>query len=490
MQRRIAVILAADVAGYSRLVAEDEEGTLRRLMACRAVFESFVAQYRGRIFNTAGDAVLAEFPSAVEAVRAAVDIQEALRTQNLAHPPDRQMRFRIGVTFGDVVERDGDLLGDAVNIAARLQSIAEPGGVCVSRTIHEQVANKVSIAFEDRGAQTVKNIPTPVHVYAVSGTREVAAALAPPEAAPRRAPLRAAAALLAVLVLGAGVGAWWLLPAAPLPPVAASGPAAPFVAERVPFLREENRTDIKDVYVPARGAKALALNRLGYAYAVAEASADIARERALASCRASTGEPCRIYAVDDRVVWPQPHPPMPPQPWRRDVPGGGEPFSPARVPFARAADAEFLASFLQRPKPRALAVGRTGLMGMSWGGRTADDPIRRALEFCGDRTGEACLLVAVDDVFAAPIPSSAAVLGPFPAPDDGLDAAAREIVARAYDGADWRAVAVGSGGVGVAVGRGDEAQAAAAALAECRRRAPDCRVHAIGPFRVGPIRSN
>src|SRR5437667_3491521 len=172
MKRKIAAIFAADIAGYSRLVAEDEEETLRRLASYRQVTDDFIAKGGGRIFNTAGDAVLAEFPSAVEAVRCAIDIQESLRTRNMAYPPSRQMAFRIGITIGDVVERDGDLLGDGVNIAARLEGLAEVGGICISRAVHEQVVNKLSVQFADIGAQEVKNIPTPVHAYMVAMRRE------------------------------------------------------------------------------------------------------------------------------------------------------------------------------------------------------------------------------------------------------------------------------------------------------------------------------
>src|SRR6201990_2459724 len=172
MKRKIAAILAADVCGYSKLVAEDEEETLRRLASYRAVFEDFISRGSGRVFNTAGDAILAEFPSAVEAVRCAIDVQESLRTRNLAYPASRQMTFRIGISIGDVVERDGDLLGDGVNIAARLEGLAEVGGICISRAVHEQVANKLSVQFADIGAQEVKNIPTPVHAYMVAMRRE------------------------------------------------------------------------------------------------------------------------------------------------------------------------------------------------------------------------------------------------------------------------------------------------------------------------------
>jgi class 3 adenylate cyclase len=168
MKRKIAAIMAADIAGYSKLVAEDEEETLRRLTSYRSVFADFITRFSGRIFNTAGDAVLSEFASAVEAVRCAIDVQESLRTRNLAYPSSRQMNFRIGMTIGDVVERDGDLLGDGVNIAARLQGLAQPGGICVSRSVYEQVSNKLSVEFVDIGEQAVKNIPTPIHAYTLA----------------------------------------------------------------------------------------------------------------------------------------------------------------------------------------------------------------------------------------------------------------------------------------------------------------------------------
>jgi class 3 adenylate cyclase len=168
MKRKIAAILAADVAGYSRLVAEAEEETLTRLGAFRQVFDDFVKRSGGRIFNTAGDSVMCEFDSAVEAVRCAIDIQESLRTRNLAFAPNRRLQFRIGITIGDVVERNGDLLGDGVNIAARLESLAEPGGICVSRSVHEAVANKISVPFRDIGERQVKNIPNRVHAFVVA----------------------------------------------------------------------------------------------------------------------------------------------------------------------------------------------------------------------------------------------------------------------------------------------------------------------------------
>ncbi len=163
--RRLTTILAADVAEYSRIMAEDEEGALETLRAYRSVFETFVTKHDGRIFNTGGDAVLAEFGSAVEAVRCAVSIQEELSTRNAQLTEDRQMWFRIGINVGDVLFEDGDLFGDGVNVAARLEGLADRGGICISGSTFEQVKNKLSVGFADIGPQAVKNIPDPVPAF-------------------------------------------------------------------------------------------------------------------------------------------------------------------------------------------------------------------------------------------------------------------------------------------------------------------------------------
>ncbi len=206
MKRKIAAILAADIVGYSRLVGEDEEDTLRRLANYRAVFGDFIARFGGRIFNTAGDAILAEFPSAVDAVRCAVDTQESLRTRNLAYPSSRQMHFRIGITIGDVVEREGDLLGEGVNIASRLESIAPAGGICISRSVHEAVANKISLKFADVGEQQLKNLPDRVHAYTVTLEQPAARATVPLAATGAVAkPVWAGLAAALLVALAAGI---------------------------------------------------------------------------------------------------------------------------------------------------------------------------------------------------------------------------------------------------------------------------------------------
>jgi adenylate cyclase len=163
--RRLTTILAADVVGYSRMMAEDEEATLETLRGYKSVFEAFVNKHDGRIFNTAGDAVLAEFGSTVEAVRCAMSIQEELAARNVQLAESRQMWFRIGINVGDVMIEDGDLFGDGINVAARLEGLAEKGGVCISGSAFDQVKNKLSVAFADIGPQTVKNIPEPVSAF-------------------------------------------------------------------------------------------------------------------------------------------------------------------------------------------------------------------------------------------------------------------------------------------------------------------------------------
>jgi adenylate cyclase len=167
VERRLAAIFAADVEGYSRLMSLDEVATLRALTAHRAVMDGLIAQHRGRIVNTAGDSVLAEFPSVVGAVECAVEVQQAIAAVSAAEPEDRRMRFRIGINLGDVLLKGGDLFGDGVNVAARLQALAEPGGICVSGTVRDHVGRKLAASFADLGEHAVKNIAEPVRVYRV-----------------------------------------------------------------------------------------------------------------------------------------------------------------------------------------------------------------------------------------------------------------------------------------------------------------------------------
>ena len=170
VSRKLVAVFAADVEGYSRLMGTDEVGTLKGLTERRAILDRFIGEHRGRIANTAGDSVLAEFGSAVDAVKCAVDAQAALAEANSSLPPDRRINFRIGVHIGDVMVRAGDLFGDGVNIAARLQTLAKPGSVCISGATYDQVRKVLPITFRDLGVQQVKNIQEPIRAYEVSAS--------------------------------------------------------------------------------------------------------------------------------------------------------------------------------------------------------------------------------------------------------------------------------------------------------------------------------
>jgi adenylate cyclase len=165
--RRLAAVLAADVVGFSKLMGLDEEGTLARIRALRSeIVEPRVQERNGRIVKTTGDGFLIEFPSPVEAVRCALAIQEALASSEAAQEPSQAIQMRIGINLGDIlIEPDGDIYGDGVNVAARLEQLAEPGGVCISGAVHEVVRDRVAVAFEDRGEQQVKNIARPIRLY-------------------------------------------------------------------------------------------------------------------------------------------------------------------------------------------------------------------------------------------------------------------------------------------------------------------------------------
>ncbi|MFC1895956.1 adenylate/guanylate cyclase domain-containing protein [Thermodesulfobacteriota bacterium] len=168
LERRLSTIMMADVVGYSRMMGENEERTVQILRAHREVFDALLASHRGRIFNTAGDAILAEFPSAVEAVRCATEIQSALRTRNEHLPEEQRMQFRIGINLGDVIVQGTDLLGDGVNVAARIQTIADPGGICISGSVYDQIQNKLSLQFTMLGERNFKNIARPIRTFSIS----------------------------------------------------------------------------------------------------------------------------------------------------------------------------------------------------------------------------------------------------------------------------------------------------------------------------------
>jgi class 3 adenylate cyclase/TolB-like protein/tetratricopeptide (TPR) repeat protein len=241
VERRLAAILAADVASYSRLMGADEEGTLERLKAHRReLVDPKIREHRGRIVKTTGDGMLAEFPSVVDAVRCAVEIQRAMVDRNADAPEDKRITFRIGVNLGDVIIDGDDIYGDGVNIAARLEALAEPGGICISRVVRDQIRDKLSYPFEDLGEHSVKNIARPVRVYAMGANAVASTPLVAAQAQPRSVrrsiiPQRAVIAAGVLAVIGIAIVAWWVWPKGNSPTVAvqASAVANPQVPSTV-----------------------------------------------------------------------------------------------------------------------------------------------------------------------------------------------------------------------------------------------------------------
>ena len=228
--RRLTTIFAADVAAFSRLIEADEEDTIERLKAHRReLIDPKIRDFRGRIVKTTGDGLLAEFASVVDATRCAAEVQRGMLDRDAGVADDRRIRFRIGINLGDVIAEDGDILGEGVNIAARLEALAEPGGICISRTVHDQVRDRLGFRFDDLGEQSVHNITRPVRAYALRA--EAIAELPPPSvaaAAPpqhrrwRRGVMAAIPAAVAI-----AMAAWWIWPSAPVAPPASPVSAAP-----------------------------------------------------------------------------------------------------------------------------------------------------------------------------------------------------------------------------------------------------------------------
>ena len=241
-ERKLAAILAADVVGYSRPVGDDEAGTIARLKALRKEFiEPLIAEYRGRVVKLMGDGALVEFASAVDAVECAVAVQRSVGEREAAIPENRRIAFRIGVDIGDVIIEDGDIYGDGVNVAARLEALAEPGEICVGGNVYDQVKAKLDLAFEPMGEHRVKNIPEPVTVYrVVAEPGPIAKVLGLRRIGMSRWRLGALAVAAALLVAAGSVGLWLRLdggaPPSPEQAVTAvTASTAPVVAPQAPL---------------------------------------------------------------------------------------------------------------------------------------------------------------------------------------------------------------------------------------------------------------
>ena len=216
-KRKLTAILSADVKGYSRLMGEDEEATVRTITAHRKVITSVIEKYRGRVVDSPGDNILAEFVSVVDAVQSGVEIQEVIRAKNAELPEERRMEFRIGINLGDVIQEGERIYGDGVNIAARVEGLADPGGICISGSAYEQIENKLALGYDYIGEHTVQNLVKPIRVYTVPTGPETLQKVTE-EKRPTPGWQKAAVAVVVALLVVAGGIALWRSSLTPSPP--------------------------------------------------------------------------------------------------------------------------------------------------------------------------------------------------------------------------------------------------------------------------------
>jgi adenylate cyclase len=545
--RRLTTIVSIDVVGFSTMSARNEEHALDLLGARMATAETIVKHHRGRVFKLTGDGLLAEFVSPVEAVRAALETQEAMRSANATADQDNQLVLRIGINLGDVVESGDDLMGDAVNVAVRLESIAPHGGICVSAAIYEQIVGKLTLGAEDMGEQHVKNIPRPIHAYRLTNEGATPVVAVAPAAAKRPSRLVVGAGAVAILAIVAIGGAWLLheksepavaltqtaaapaaspapppAPVAAAPAVPAAAPAAPpasdpnempaptldpaatgpriYDAADVPFVPDFRRRALEN-YAQADGSKAMAINVRGF-FSVATRRVDdpTARRIALEECSKLVHrevpivrpiDRCMTYAVGNNVVWTYRTPPLPPPPYVPAArPSPAIAFDPATVPLltGETARKNLADHYATSDHKRALVLGRDHFDWWS-PSETEADAIKRNLQVCGHLTGRPCVVYAVEDQVLVRTPQLHKAINIFtPQAVTNLDSRQQEALDRYLVANDWRAIALARNGrVGIVSGRASESAAASDAVSECARAGgTECAVLAIGPFVVAP----
>lgn len=526
MRRKLAVILASDVAGYSRLVAADEETTIARFAKLKQAMGELVAGYHGRIFNTAGDAVLAEFASAVDAVRCAIEIQDSARARNLAYRPEQHMLLRIGIAIGDVLvqQEDGDLLGDGVNVAARLQTLAQPGGVCVSEEVYQHVARNISFSVADLGPQELKNLPHPIRVFEIvlptpgqadrspvppaspaptkaQAPVPVAASPLPPTGLPgvrpeeryvppARSGGRALAFALLGLALIAAGGAWWWLRPAPPDIIATTPPPANAPAKPAPeTAKPATPAPVRPVETVKRSEVPKPVEKPSEPVKVAEPAKPVEAE----------AKP----PVEQPIV---PPPSRPQRPRTADFSNLGEGAKPRALstldmPFLQDSARKTVAGIYGgQPQHKAIALSRDGLgnWNMRWGHASAEEASAEALRQCEQAANSPCDLFALNDdvVWPAgtiPMPPTEALTprerhGPFAV--DDLPASASEQAAGLR-----RALAQGQVNSAVAMnetgrltwytGQASEQEAVRRALERCGYLSrASCQLVAVGGERV------
>lgn len=484
MRRTLTVILASDVAGYSRLVADREEETIERFRRAAAVFSDLVKKHQGSVFNTAGDAILARFDSAVDATRCAIDIQDANNAQNAETPPQEKLLFRIGIAIGDVlVAENGDLLGDAVNIAARLENIAEPGGICISDDVRSQVLNKIRLNVVDLGGQNLRNIPRTIRVFKLIPNSQPVSEPRLRQSLAARIPtiwLVAGIALLGAVSVAAPV--WYLYPS-PKGSNAANA-EQPFDPSKVPLVTDRARESLSN-YGREPDFKAIAISREALGVGFGAPDIETAKREALDRCQQRDQKGfCRIYAVGNKVHWSKAALSLPADTYAEPLDVSLTQDDAALT--GRLVPGLSIDGYLTAKNHKALAVSRSGYW--STGNRASQaEAARLAVERCTDIAQAPCLLLSLDGLLVRRLPRSHHVTQPFTlAGENEMADADKERIGKIYIGKDWRAIARGGSKRWYAVANADsEAAAAEQVLKACRDVEQECTLHAIGSFRVG-----
>ncbi len=425
VERRLAAVIAMDVVGYSRLMGVDEMRTLTALKAHRAeLIDPVVAAHHGRLVKTTGDGLLLEFASVVDAIGCAVAIQRGMLSRNADMREDRRLVFRIGVNIGDIIIDGSDIFGDGVNVAARLEALCEPGGLCISRAANEQIRDKLSLSFADLGEHTVKNIARAIGVFGLSA-KDIASLPEipverplPEHAAPASRSFRTPALVVsACVILLAGGATWWLAQTKPAaPPPSFDQQLASALSRSVPAAPVKHREDVAGAFAKLGPHRAIAVARQsgGTWRTGAWPTRELAEEKVLEKCQQFYDEPCAVIAVDDSVMpaaadgtWPV-----------RDAPrvryAGA--FNPDRIPALRPLELQRAnaASYAASPGPKAAAMHVNGAFHLITGAASQRVAEERALRGCNSdpvrqETGGPCYLYAVDNRVVLPLRSTAPI---------------------------------------------------------------------------------
>ncbi|MBL8564566.1 MAG: adenylate/guanylate cyclase domain-containing protein [Hyphomicrobiaceae bacterium] len=511
--RRLAAILAADVAGYSALIGADEDGTVRTLKEHQAVVFPLIAQFGGRVIDTAGDGIMAEFGSVVSAVECALLLQSTIADRNKDVPAARRLAYRIGVNLGDVIFDEHRIYGDGVNIAARLESLAEAGGICISGKVHDEIKRKIEVSYHDLGYQNLKNISEPVQVLRIyrgntpgDNNTQTSNPQQPirrdrlhrfPLPASSRGVIQKSGTFVATACFV--VGLIWLLrtpgtltglPATIIPHDAGVAKKA-LDLNTVPFVSDFSRKVLRENYLPGKDIKAFAISFVGLGIATGKESEASATSQALDQCqRANSALKCEVFAIGDTVVSGRDKPPLPPQPWVPSRHSTLQDFDVSLLPFGNEdVRTAIRGNFGSGDAQKALAISPLGKYSYYWSQSSTDEAVRRTLEMCGDEYGLPCRILAINSSFVLPVPETMRVTGFFnPEIEARVAIASRPSLKQKFGARnDWSAVATGVAGLpGFASGQSSEASAIAEAKRLCGEVDLDCRIIAISDFSVAP----